>query len=134
MARACPGPPSEFSTCFSTAPAAYHSPEVLAVAPGVDSSLARSEHSPCLVGDIITLDDASFTTEIAVHRGANALAPFGYVPLLDTGSLQTFTGRGALDITLSVGGASPACERKCASHLGVIFTTSLLYKLGRASA
>ena len=45
LARACPGPPSEFSTCFSDAPA-DNSAEVLAVAPGVDPSVALSEHSP----------------------------------------------------------------------------------------
>ena len=59
-ACACPGPPSEFSTCFSDA-SADHSPEVLAGAPSVDPSLALSEHGPCLVGGTITLDDAPFS-------------------------------------------------------------------------
>ena len=55
----------------------------MAVTPGVDPSLVLPEHGPCLVGSIITLDDASFTTKIAVHSGANALAPYGCVALLD---------------------------------------------------
>ena len=38
LARACPGPHSEFWTCLCDAPA-DNSPEVLAVAPGVDRSL-----------------------------------------------------------------------------------------------
>ena len=74
LARACPGPPSEFSTCFSDAPA-DSSPEVLAITPGVGPSLALPGHGPCLVGGIITLDGASFTTKIAVHSGANASRP-----------------------------------------------------------
>ena len=79
------GPPTEVSTFLSDAPA-NRSPEVLAVMPGVDPSLAIPEHGPCLVYGIITLDDASFTTNIAIRRGANALAPYGCVALLDTGS------------------------------------------------
>ena len=102
LARGCPGPPSEFSACFSDAPA-DSSPEFLAVAPGADSSLALPEHGPCLVGGITTLHDASFTTKIAVHSGAHALAPYGYVVLLDTGSPQTFIRRDVLDNMLSVG-------------------------------
>ena len=96
LARACPGPPTEFSTCFSDAPANSR-PEVLAVTPGVDPSLALPEHGPCLIGGIITLDDASFTTKIAVHSGANALAPYGWVALPDTGSPQTFIRPDLLD-------------------------------------
>ena len=112
-ARACPGPPTEFSTCFSDPPA-DSSPEVLDVTPGVDSSLARPKHGPSLVGGIITLDDGSFTKKIAVHSGVNAVAPFGCVALLDTGSPQTFIRHDVLDRILSVGAASVACERNCA--------------------
>ena len=64
LARACPGLPSELSTCSSDAPA-DNSPEVLAVAPGVDPSLVLSEHGPCFVVGTITLNDAFFTTKIA---------------------------------------------------------------------
>ena len=113
LARACPGPPTEFSTCFSDAPA-DSTPEVLAVTPGAVPSLALSEHGPCLVDGIITLDDASFTTKIAVHSGANAVARYGCVALLDNGSPQTFIRRDVLDRMLSVGAASVACERNCA--------------------
>ena len=111
LARACPGPPPEFSICFSNAPVGS-SPEVLAVTPVVDTSLALPEHVPCLVDGII--NDASFTSKIAVHTGANALAPYGSVTLLDTGSPQTFIRCDVLDRMLSMGTASVACERKCA--------------------
>ena len=113
LARACPGPPTEFSTCFSDAPA-DSSPEVLAVTPEVVPSLALPEHGPCLVDGIITLDYASFTTKIAVHGGANAVAPYDCVALLDTGSPQTFIRPDVLNRMLSAGAASVACERNCA--------------------
>ena len=99
-AHACPSPPSEFSTCFSD-PSADSSPEVLDVAPGIvpgiDPSLTRPEHGPCIVGGINTLVDASFITKIAVHSGANALAPYGCVALLDTGFPHTFIKRDVFD-------------------------------------
>ena len=113
LACACPGPPSEFSTCFSDAPA-NHSADVWAVAPGVNPSLALSKHGPRLVGGTITLDYAYFSTKIADHSGANALAPFGCVALFDIGSPQTFIRRDVLDRMLSVGATTTACEQKCA--------------------
>ena len=86
----------------------------MAVTPGVFPSLALPDHGPCVVHTIITLDDASFTTKIAVHSGGNAIAHCGCVALLDTGSPQTFNRRDVFDRMLSVGAASVACERKCA--------------------
>ena len=123
VARACSGSPLEFSTCFSDAPA-DHSPEVSALAPTFDPSLALSEHGPCLVGGIITFDDASFTTKIAIHSGADVLPLFGSVALLDTGSPQTFIRRDFLDRMLSVGAASIACEQKCAPRFWESFGKS----------
>ena len=117
LARACPGPFSEFSACFSDAPA-DSSPEVLAVTPGVDPSLLLPEHGPCLVGGVITRDDASFTTKITIHSGANALAPYGCVALLDSGFPQTLIRRDVFDSMLSVGAASVACEQMRFSFLG----------------
>ena len=113
LARVCPGPPTEVSTSFYDAPADSR-PEVWAVTPGVVPSLALPEHGPCLVDGINTLDDASFTTKIAVHSGANAVAPCGWVALLDTGSPQNLIRRDVLDRMLSVGRASVASERNCA--------------------
>ena len=106
LARACPGLRSEFSTCFSDAPA-DSSLEVLAVTPGVDPSLALPEHAPCLVGGISTLGDASFTTTITVHNGYNALGSYVCVELLHTGSPQNVR-RDVSDIMLSLGAASVA--------------------------
>ena len=74
-ASACHGPPSEFSTYFSDAPADRRH-EILEVASGVGQGLALSEHGPCLVGGTVTLDDVLFTTKIAIHSGGDAIAPY----------------------------------------------------------
>ena len=116
LACACPGPPSEVSIWFSDVPA-DNSPEVLAVGPGIDPSLALSEHSPCLTGGIVTLEDEYFTTKIAVHRGDNSLVPLGCVAVLDFGSTQTFIRRYVLDILLAVEDTSIAYELKGAFTL-----------------
>ena len=81
------GPPSEFSTYVSDAPA-DQSHEVLEIGSGVGPRLALSEHDPCLVGGTVTLDDVSFTTKLAVHSGGDAIVPYRYVVLLDTGFPQ----------------------------------------------
>ena len=107
LARSCPGLRSEFSTCFSDAPA-DSSPEVSAVTPGVDPSLALPEYARCLVGGISTLGDASFTTTITVHNGYNALGFYVCVELLHTGSPQNFARHDVLDVMLSLGAASVA--------------------------
>ena len=60
------------------------------------------------------LDNAAFTTKIAIHSGAGVLASYGCVALLDTGAPLPFIRRDVLDRMLSVGAASTACEQKCA--------------------
>ena len=82
-------------------------------ASGVGPGLALSELSPCLVGSTVTLDDVSLTTKTAIHCGGNAIAPYRYVALLDTGSPQTFIRRDVLDRMLLVGAAPAACVRPC---------------------
>ena len=99
LARACPGPPMEFSTCFSDALAAS-SPEVVAVTPRVVPSLALPDDGPSLVDGVITLDDASFGTKNAVYSGVHAVAPYSCVAFLETGSPQTFIRRDVLDLSL----------------------------------
>ena len=59
----------------------------------------------------MTLDDVSFTTEIAIQSGGDAIAPYGCAAPLDIGSPQTFIRRDVLDRMLLVGAASSACER-----------------------
>ena len=116
-ARACPSPPSEFSTDFSGT-LADHSPDVLAVAfcaaPTLANTVSLAEHGPGLVGGTITLVDASFTTKTTVHSGTTAFKAFGCVELLNTGSLQTFIRRDVLEKMLSGGAATIICEQDSA--------------------
>ena len=91
-ASASQGPPSEFSTYVSDAPA-DQSQEVLEIDFGVGPGLALSEHGPCVVGGTVTLDDVSFTAKIAMHSGGDVISPHRCVVLFDTGSPQTFIRR-----------------------------------------
>ena len=113
LARACTGPSSEVSTWSSDAPE-DNSPAVLGVTPGVDPSLTLTEHGPCLVGGIITLDDVSCTVNKAAYSGANALTSFGCSP-------QTFIRRDVLNSMLSVGEESVVCGRQCAPRSWGVF-------------
>ena len=70
-ASACQGPPYEFPTHFSDAPA-DQGQDIMEIASGVGPGLALSEHGPCLVGGTVTLDDVSFTTKFAIHSGGDA--------------------------------------------------------------
>ena len=76
------GPPSVY---FSGAPA-DQSPKVLAIASRGASDCALPKHGPCLVGGTVTLDDGSFTTDIAIHSRGDAIAPYKCTAPLDTGS------------------------------------------------
>ena len=58
----------------------------------------------------------SLTTKIAIHSGADAIATYRCVALLDTGSPQTFIRRDVLDRRLLVAAASAVCERPCSSR------------------
>ena len=93
-ASACQGLPSEVLTYFSDAPA-DQSQEDLEIASGVGPDLSLSEHGACLVRGTVTLD-VSFTTEIAIHSGGDAIVPYRCVALLDTGSPRTFIRRDVL--------------------------------------
>ena len=91
------------------------------------SGHALPEHGPCLVGGTVTLDDVSFTTEIAIHSRGDAIAPYSCVALLDTGSPQTVIRSDVLDRVLLVGAASSACERPSSLDLGVVLAYPPLY-------
>ena len=101
------GPPSAYFSGTS----ADQSPEVLAIASRRASDRALPEYGPCLVRGTVTLDDVSFTTNIAKHSGEDVIAPDRCRALLHTGSPQAFIARNELDRMLSVGAVSSACER-----------------------
>ena len=100
-------PPSVY---FSGAPS-DQSPEALTIASRGSSDRAQPEYGPGRIGGTVTIDDVSFTTEIAIHGGVDAIARDRCTVLLDTGFPQTLIRRDSLDRMLSVGVASSACER-----------------------
>ena len=56
------------------------------------TSPSRCQNTAADLSAAPLLDDAIFTTKIAVHGGVNALAPFRYVAFLDTGSHRPSSG------------------------------------------
>ena len=106
------GPPS----AYVSGAHADRSPEVLAIASRGASDRALPEYGPCLVEGTMTLDDISFTTDIAIQSGGDAIAPYRCTAIIDTGFPQTFIRREVLDRMLSIGTASLACERPSSSR------------------
>ena len=71
-ASARKGSPLEVLT-YSSDALSTKSREVLEIASGVGPDLALSKHGPWLVGGTVTLDDISFTIEVAyISRGRGA--------------------------------------------------------------
>ena len=69
------------------------------------------EHGPCLTSGILTVDDASFTTEVLVHSGPTSAKPCKLVALLDTGSLQSFVTAAVENLKASRS-VTDKCERQ----------------------
>ena len=72
-----------------------HAPEVLlAHEQRVDASL-MPEQGPDLIGGIVTMDDATFTTLLTLHSGVSATCRFDCRAILDSylaaGLIQLFT-------------------------------------------
>ena len=132
LARACPGPPSKYSTCFSDAPA-DSSLEVLAVTPGVDPCFALPEHGPCLVGGIIS------TTPLSPRKSRFTLELTSSRPMVAWRSLTLVPHRPSSDATYWM-----ACSRwgqhpsRASGYVllvsGVVLANLPLRKLRRASA
>ena len=73
-----------------------------------------AEHGPSLLGSIITVDDASFTTRMKVHSGHTTTTRYRLIAVLDTGSPQTFITAEAWARMKTCGGAANTCERHAA--------------------
>ena len=89
-----------------------HSAEVLAVTSAEYNEEDRvpllAEHGPCLVGGVVTVDDASFTTRVKIHAGP-AKSQYGCAALLDSGSPATFINSNAVGTLKAMGAISEAC-------------------------
>ena len=88
-----------------------HTPEVrLAQEQRIDAPLIP-EQDPDLIGGVVTMDDATFTTLLSLHSGVSATSRFNCRALLDTGSPQSFIHQGAFDQMVALGAADASCVR-----------------------
>ena len=109
LARACPGPPTEFSTCFSmrrrtASPRSWLS-RLESSSPSRYQNMAPTSSVVSLLSTAPLLPRRlRFTVELTPSRPMVAWR---------SGSPQTFIIRDVLDRMLSVGVASVECERNC---------------------
>ena len=88
-----------------------HASEVLlAQEQHIDAPLIP-EQGPDLIGGVVTMDDATFTTLLSLHSGVSATSRFNCRALLDTGSPQSFIHQGAFDQMVALGAADASCAR-----------------------
>ena len=88
-----------------------HAPEVRLAQDQRTDALPLPEQGPDLLGGIVTMDDATFTTLLTLHSGVSATSRFDCRALLDTGSPQSFIHQGAFDQMVAMGAANPSCIR-----------------------
>ena len=69
------------------------------------------EQGPDLIGGVVTMDDATFTTLLSLHSGVSATSRFNCRALLDTGSPQSFIHQGAFDQMVALGAADASYVR-----------------------
>ena len=86
-----------------------HAPEVLlAQEQRIDAPLIP-EQGPDLIGVVVTMDDAAFTTLLSLYSGVSTTSRFNCRALLDTGSHQSFIHQGAFDQMVATGAADASC-------------------------
>ena len=88
-----------------------HAPEVLLAQEQRFDALLIPEQGPDLIGGVVTMDDATFTTLLSLHSGVSATSRFNCCALLDTGSPQSFIHQGAFDQRVASGAADASCVR-----------------------
>ena len=76
----------------------------------IDAPLIPKQ-GPDLIGGVVTMDDATFTTLLSLHSGVSATSRFNCRALLDTGSPQSFIHQGAFDQMVASGAADASCVR-----------------------
>ena len=88
-----------------------HAPEVLLAQEQRFDAPHIPEQGPDLIGGVVTMDDATFTTLLSLHSGVSATSRFNCRALLDTGSPQSFIHQGAFDQMVALGAADASCVR-----------------------
>ena len=88
-----------------------HAPEVLlAQEQRIDAPLIP-EQGPYLIGGVVIMDDATFTTLLSLHSGVSATSRFNCRAHLETGSPQSFIHQRAFDQMVALGAADASCVR-----------------------
>ena len=88
-----------------------HAPEVLLVQEQRIDAPLIPEQGPDLIGGVVTMDDATFTTLLSLHSGVSSTSRFNCRALLDTGLPQSFIHQGAFDQIVATGAADASCVR-----------------------
>ena len=88
-----------------------HAPEVRLAQEQRAVAQFLPEQGPDLIGGIVTMDDATFTTLLTLYSGVSATSRFYCRALLDTGSPQSFIHQGAFDQMVAMGAADASCIR-----------------------
>ena len=98
-------------SAFTNSVPGDHAPEVLlAQEQRIDAPLIP-EQGPDLIGGVVTMDDATFTTLLSLYSGVSTTSRFNCRALLDTGSHQSFIHQGAFDQMVATGAADASCVR-----------------------
>ena len=88
-----------------------HAPKVrLAQEQRIDAPLLPGQGSD-LIGGVVTMDDATFTTLLSLRSGVSTTSRFNCRALLDTGSPQSFIHQEAFDQMVATGAADASCVR-----------------------
>ena len=88
-----------------------HAPEVLLAQEQRIAAPLIPEQGPDLISGVVTMDDATFTILLSLHRGVSATSRFNCRALLDTGSPQSFIHQGVFDQMVATGAADASCVR-----------------------
>ena len=88
-----------------------HAPEVLLAQEQRIGAPLISEQGPDLIGGVVTMNDATFTTLLSLHSGVSTTSRLNCRALLDTGSPQSFIHQEAFDQMVATGAADAFCVR-----------------------
>ena len=89
------------------------------------------EQGPDLIGGVVTMDDATFTTLLSLHSGVLTTSRFNCRALLDTGSPQSFIHQGAFDQMVATGATDAFCVRSATPRTWIGFGSRQLLSTNR---
>ena len=88
-----------------------HAPDVLLAQESRIGAPLVPEQGPDLISDVVTMDDATFTTLLSLNSGVSTTSRFNCRTLLDTGFPQSFIHRGSFDQMIATGAVDASCVR-----------------------